>query len=137
MIQSDVCHRCDQRLDHVGGVQLPPQPHLHDAHLNPGLGEETEGQNRRGLEEGEAVPLVQRLKVACGLHQHLFVDGHSGEPVPFPEGAQVRRGIEAGAMTGCPEDRVPDGSHRALAVGSAHVKSRIGQMGVTNALQDT
>ena len=121
-------HR-NQRLDHIGGIQPAPQPHLDDGHLHPPPSEMREGQRGDDLIGGQAGqpthPRLDRLHLGgqVGFRDLLAVDQD-----PFGEAQEMRRGIQAGVVAGCAQGRVQEGADRSLAFGSRHVQAPVGAL---------
>ena len=124
VVARHVRHRRRQRVQDVGAVQPPAQPHLHDGEVHPRLREAEEGERRRRLEEGRAQPLHLRPQPRLRLLQPVDADGPAIDADALRERDQVRRRVHP--------DREPrmrraqggfaEGGDGALAVGAAHVQ---------------
>ena len=124
VVAADVREEADQRRDHVGGVQPAAHAGLEHSRVHLFFGEPEKRQQGGGLEVRGLAIAEHGLQPLDHRGEARLADALAIDTEALTHAAQVRRGIEAGAIAGRGEDGGKGRAHRALAVGAGDVQDR-------------
>src|SRR5262252_279428 len=115
-------------LEDVGRVESAAQAHLQHRDVDLELGEDHQGRQGRRLEESELG--ASREHVGEHRIEHLVGDGSAVHLNALVEPAEVRGGVEAGALAFRASDGSRHGGDATLAIRSGDMKSVGGALGM-------
>ncbi len=123
VIESDRGNPANQRaLDHVGRVEPPAEPHLHDARIRR-LPREGEDRRRgRDLEESRVDACSRSDHLLEQVGERLVLDQRACDPDALVEAHQVRAGERVHAVPSSFESGAQERAGRALPVRAGDVE---------------
>jgi hypothetical protein len=125
VIERDVGDDGNERLDDIRRVQPPAHADFQHGQIHLGFGEGAEGQSGQRLKEAGVArqraftdqPSRAVVHAEVVAREGLVGDERAGDPDPFVDPIQMRRGVQARPIAGGQQDRRERGRGGSFAVG--------------------